>query len=63
MPRTVAVIGAGVAGLTVAYELQEYARHPPDGIRAICLEQTDRAGGNIRTHNEAGYTCDLQPET
>ena len=61
MPRTVAVIGAGVSGLTVAYELQQYARHPPDGIRAICLEGSDRAGGNIRTHSEAGYTCEWGP--
>ncbi len=61
MPKTVAVIGGGVAGLTVAYELQQYAHHPPDGIRAICLEASDRAGGNIRTHKEAGYTCEWGP--
>ena len=61
MPRTVAVIGAGVSGLTVAYELQQYARNPPDGIRPICLEGSDRAGGNIRTHREAGYTCEWGP--
>ncbi|MBD3867293.1 MAG: protoporphyrinogen oxidase [Acidobacteria bacterium] len=61
MPKTVAVIGGGVAGLTVAYELQQYARHPPDGVRAICLEASDRAGGNIRTHKEAGYTCEWGP--
>ncbi len=61
MPRTVAVVGAGVAGLTVAYELQQYARNPPDGVRAICLEASNRAGGNIRTHREAGYTCEWGP--
>ena len=61
MPRTVAVIGAGVSGLTVAYELQQYARNPPDGIRTVCLEASDRAGGNIRTHKEAGYTCEWGP--
>jgi oxygen-dependent protoporphyrinogen oxidase len=61
MPRTVAVIGAGVSGLTLAYELQQYSRHPPDGVQAICLEASNRAGGNIRTHKEAGYTCEWGP--
>ena len=61
MARTVAVIGAGVSGLTVAYELQQYSRNPPDGVQAICLEATGRAGGNIQTHKEAGYTCEWGP--
>jgi oxygen-dependent protoporphyrinogen oxidase len=61
MPKTVAVIGAGVAGLAVAYELREYTHSPPDGIRAICLEAGSRAGGNIRTHREKGYTCEWGP--
>jgi monoamine oxidase len=42
--KNVCVVGAGVAGLSTAYELEAC------GHNVIMLESTDRAGGRIRTH-------------
>lgn len=51
----VAIIGAGVAGLTCAYRLTQ---HHPDW-QVTVLEQSPFAGGNVRAITHEGYTFDL----
>ena len=57
-PRVV-VIGGGIAGLTVTYELlMQRSERLPHDIDLRCLEGADRAGGNIRTTREDGFLCE-----
>ena len=51
--RRVAVIGAGIAGLTVARLLQAA------GVEVVVLEARERIGGRIHTMDLAGATIDL----
>jgi len=61
MKRTVAVIGGGVSGLAVAYELHERSQRLTSGPDVICLEASPRAGGNIRTERSDGFLCEWGP--
>lgn len=49
----VAVIGAGLAGLSCARALEE------SGLEVLVLEASDRVGGRIGTRLVDGYRCDL----
>ena len=51
----VAVIGAGVAGLTAAFRLKRR------DIRVVVYEAGDRAGGVILTERRDGYVAELGP--
>ncbi len=51
---TVAVVGGGVAGLSVAHELRKRA----PALDVVVLEPRERAGGNVRTEVYDGYTCE-----
>jgi oxygen-dependent protoporphyrinogen oxidase len=53
--RPVAIIGAGVTGLTAAYRLKE------QNIPCVIYEASNRAGGVIRTHREKGYVAEGGP--
>jgi oxygen-dependent protoporphyrinogen oxidase len=53
----VAVVGAGVAGLTAAYRLKRR------GIRVVVYESSDRAGGIILTDRREGYLAELGPNS
>lgn len=48
----VLVVGAGIAGLTAAFRLQQA------GISATVLERSDYAGGRIRTTDHDGFRID-----
>ena len=53
----VAIVGAGVAGLTAAYRLKRR------GIRVVVYEASDRAGGVIMTERREGYLAELGPNS
>jgi len=53
----VAVIGAGVAGLTAAYRLKRL------GVRVVVYEASERAGGVILTERREGYLAELGPNS
>jgi oxygen-dependent protoporphyrinogen oxidase len=53
----VAVVGAGVAGLTAAYRLKR------KGYRVVVYEGSERAGGVIRTERREGYLAELGPNS
>ena len=52
----VAVVGAGIAGLTAAYELRR------TGIEAVVVEAGDRAGGKIDSAQVGGLAVDSGPD-
>ena len=52
------VVGAGVSGLTVTYELLQ--RVGPE-VEVVCLERSSHAGGNIRTDRDGGYLLEWGP--
>ena len=61
MAATVVVVGAGISGLAVAWEILERARRLGDGVDVLCLEASERAGGNIRSERADGFLCEAGP--
>jgi protoporphyrinogen/coproporphyrinogen III oxidase len=53
----VAVVGAGIAGLTAAHRLKRM------GYRVVVYEASERAGGVIRTERREGYVAELGPNS
>lgn len=53
----IAVIGAGLTGLTTAFYLKKY------GFNFHVFEKNDRAGGVIQTHHVDGFTLEAGPNT
>ncbi|MCX8091035.1 MAG: protoporphyrinogen oxidase [Verrucomicrobiae bacterium] len=57
MEHSVAIIGAGITGLTAAFYLQRR------GVPVTVYEASARAGGVIRTVRESGYLAEFGPNT
>ena len=55
--RKVAVIGAGITGLSAAYELQKRR------CAVRLFESSPRAGGVIRSERQAGFLCEYGPSS
>ena len=55
--NSVAIIGAGITGLTAAYRLRER------GIPVTVYEAGDRVGGVIRSYFENGYLAEFGPNS
>ncbi len=55
--QKVAIIGAGITGLTAAYELKE------KGIDCTVFESSDRVGGCIKTVREDGFLVECGPNS
>jgi oxygen-dependent protoporphyrinogen oxidase len=55
--KNVAIIGAGMTGLSAAYYLQKA------GHSAVIFEKSDRVGGIIQTSQKEGYTFEHGPNT
>ena len=53
----VAIVGAGLTGLTAAFYLQKA------GVDIHVFEKTDRAGGTIKTNTENGFIFESGPNT
>ena len=51
-PRRIVVVGAGIAGLTAAFRLQQA------GANVLVLEATDRPGGRMTTDTVDGYVIE-----
>ena len=61
MARNVVVVGGGIAGLAIAWELLTRPGLLPEGVGVDVLEAAPRAGGNIRTERRDGYLCEWGP--
>jgi oxygen-dependent protoporphyrinogen oxidase len=55
--REAIVVGAGISGLTAAYQLQK------QGMRVTVLDAGERAGGLINTVNSDGFLVENGPQT
>ncbi len=55
--KSIAIIGAGVGGLSAAYHLQKSGHH------AVVFELSDRVGGVIETVQDSGYLCEWGPNS
>jgi oxygen-dependent protoporphyrinogen oxidase len=55
--KNIAIIGAGITGLTAAFELQSH------GLDCTIYEASDRVGGVIRTVREEGYLVECGPNS
>jgi protoporphyrinogen/coproporphyrinogen III oxidase len=55
--RPVAIVGAGITGLTAAFALTQR------GVPVVVYESTDRVGGVIRTLREGGYLAEFGPNS
>ncbi len=55
--KSVAIIGAGIAGLTAAYRLHQR------GFKVKVIERAAQAGGAIRTHREGGWLVECGPNS
>jgi len=55
----VAVVGAGLSGLSVAWRLQQVAPQ----YKVVVLEASDRLGGNITTEARDGFVWELGPNS
>jgi protoporphyrinogen/coproporphyrinogen III oxidase len=53
----VAIVGAGVAGLTAAHRLKRL------GVRVVVYEASERVGGVIMTERREGYLAELGPNS
>jgi oxygen-dependent protoporphyrinogen oxidase len=60
-PPRVAVVGAGITGLTVAYTLREEASRLGRPLSLVVLETAAAPGGHARTLRMDGFTIDIGP--
>ena len=59
MPPRIAIVGAGISGLTCAWQLLQ----DRPGLDLAIFEASDRAGGIIETRREQGFTIELGPDS
>lgn len=59
--RHIGIVGAGIAGLTAAYELEK-SRKCGAPIAWQLFEATGRLGGIVETHPEAGFIVECGPD-
>ncbi len=57
MQKNIAIIGAGITGLTTAFELQSR------GLECTVYEASDRVGGVIQTIKEEGFLVECGPNS
>ena len=56
--KRIAIVGAGVAGLSIAHAIR--SRDPRADL--VVLERGERPGGNVRSEAIDGYTCEWGPD-
>lgn len=59
----IAVLGAGISGLSFAYRFQKLAQNHPESHTLTLFESSDRAGGTIQTLQKNGFTLELGPDS
>jgi oxygen-dependent protoporphyrinogen oxidase len=57
----IAVIGAGVSGLSLCHALEERLKAAGKSAEILLIEAEGRVGGKIRTHRESGYVMEWGP--
>ncbi len=59
--RKIAVIGAGISGLSTAFAIERLAAEAGLDVSVTVLEKKDRVGGKIWSLREEGYLCEWGP--
>ena len=59
----IVIVGGGIAGLAVAYRLEELSREREQPLRFTLLEAGDRLGGVIATEQQDGFLLELGPDS
>ncbi len=59
--KKVAVIGAGISGLSTAYAVEQLAGEAGLDVEVTVLEREKRTGGKIWSIKEEGYLCEWGP--
>jgi oxygen-dependent protoporphyrinogen oxidase len=62
-PRTIVVVGGGIAGLATAFSLQEQAAQSKLSLSCTVLEASSRCGGKILTHRVGDLIIDAGPDS
>ncbi|MCB0272188.1 MAG: protoporphyrinogen oxidase [Bdellovibrionales bacterium] len=57
-PSNIAIIGGGIAGLSAAYYLQQFAPN----TEFVLFEKNNHLGGNIQTRTEQGFLYETGPD-
>lgn len=57
----IAIIGAGISGLTAACAIEEFAQRHHLDLTVQVIEKQDRTGGKIWSIKEEGYLCEWGP--
>ncbi len=57
----VAIIGAGISGLSVAYAIEQEARAEGLEVSTVVLEKKERTGGKVLSIQEEGFLCEWGP--
>ena len=59
--RKIAIIGAGISGLSTAYAIERLAGEVGLDVEVAVFEQEERTGGKIWSIKEEGYLCEWGP--
>ena len=62
-PRRVAVLGAGLSGLSAAYELRHRGAGRQPSPEVVVFEAAARVGGKIRTETHDGVLYEAGPDS
>jgi protoporphyrinogen/coproporphyrinogen III oxidase len=57
----IAIIGAGISGLSTAFALQQLAAEAGLEVETVVLEKKERLGGKMLSIREEGYLCEWGP--
>ncbi len=60
-PLRVVVVGAGISGLSAAYEILKRGERFPWPLELVCIDRAERAGGHIRSERNGGFLCEWGP--
>ena len=60
-PLRVVVVGAGISGLSAAFEILQRGERFPWPLELICIDRAERAGGHIRSERAGGFLCECGP--
>ncbi|MEJ2475846.1 MAG: protoporphyrinogen oxidase, partial [Desulfobacterales bacterium] len=59
--KNIAVIGAGISGLSTAYAIERLAEQADVDVSVTVFEREDRTGGKIWSIKDEGYLCEWGP--
>ncbi|MCP5098358.1 MAG: protoporphyrinogen oxidase [Chloroflexi bacterium] len=59
----IAIVGGGISGLTMAYELEKAAAEKGFPLNTVLIESTPQLGGKIATHRSGDFVMEGGPES